>query len=53
MTVTWSLSHGTVTAALAPVLDVTEHVAPIIPDAKLFISLHCTKVCCCGVGGNP
>ena len=49
--VTWSLSHGTVTAALAataPVLYVAEHVAPVIPDAQLLISLHCTKVYCRG-----
>ena len=48
-----SLAHRTICARAAPMLDVAEHLPPVISVAQLFVGLGSTEMCCSRVVMAP
>ena len=53
MLVMGSLVHCTICARAAPMLNVAEHLPPVISAAQLFVGLSSTKMCCSRVVMAP
>ena len=48
-----SLAHRTICARAAPMLDVAEHLSPVISGAQLFVGLGSTEMCCSRIVMSP